>query len=265
MQRPRGLPRLRALFDRWLQRVSVEIDSGCIYISGAVEFDDRPGPGARRAGRRWCRPGRTRSSARSAPPSTRATCAPTPTRGQLLFEIHGLILALHHDARFLRHAGAEDARPRRLRAAARPRRDRRAAGARAARAALPDSSSPRRLPCRHYTPPLRDMQFVMHEVLDVVDELKRLPRARRGRRRHHQRGPRGGRQVRERGARAAQRDRRRRGLHARQGDARGEDARPASRRPTRSTSKAAGRRSAAIRRSAARACRTSSTSACSRC
>ncbi|HEY3635203.1 MAG TPA: TetR/AcrR family transcriptional regulator, partial [Caldimonas sp.] len=27
--------------------------------------------------------------------------------GQLLFEIHGLILALHHDARFLRHAGAE--------------------------------------------------------------------------------------------------------------------------------------------------------------
>jgi hypothetical protein len=28
--------------------------------------------------------------------------------GQLLFEIHGLILALHHDARFLRQAGAEE-------------------------------------------------------------------------------------------------------------------------------------------------------------
>jgi alkylation response protein AidB-like acyl-CoA dehydrogenase len=27
----------------------------------------------------------------------------------------------------------------------------------------------------HYTPPLRDMQFVMHEVLNVVDELKALP------------------------------------------------------------------------------------------
>jgi hypothetical protein len=27
----------------------------------------------------------------------------------------------------------------------------------------------------HYTPPLRDMQFVMHEVLHVVDELKLLP------------------------------------------------------------------------------------------
>jgi hypothetical protein len=28
----------------------------------------------------------------------------------------------------------------------------------------------------HYTPPLRDMQFVLHEVLNVVDELKLLPR-----------------------------------------------------------------------------------------
>jgi AcrR family transcriptional regulator len=46
---PRGLPRLQALFDRWLKRVSVEVDSGCIYISGAVEFDDRPG----RCGTRW--------------------------------------------------------------------------------------------------------------------------------------------------------------------------------------------------------------------
>ena len=26
-----------------------------------------------------------------------------------------------------------------------------------------------------YTPPLRDMQFVMHELLNVVDELKQLP------------------------------------------------------------------------------------------
>src|ERR1035437_2028043 len=26
-----------------------------------------------------------------------------------------------------------------------------------------------------YTPPLRDMQFVMHEVLHVVDDLKRMP------------------------------------------------------------------------------------------
>ena len=44
MSEPRGLPRLRAMFANWMQRTSVELDSGCIYISGAVEFDDRPGP-----------------------------------------------------------------------------------------------------------------------------------------------------------------------------------------------------------------------------
>ena len=44
IKEPRGEARLRALFERWLRRVSVEVDSGCIYISGAVEFDDRPGP-----------------------------------------------------------------------------------------------------------------------------------------------------------------------------------------------------------------------------
>jgi AcrR family transcriptional regulator len=43
MKEPRGLPRLQAMFARWVRRVSVEIASGCIYISGAVEYDDRPG------------------------------------------------------------------------------------------------------------------------------------------------------------------------------------------------------------------------------
>ena len=44
MSAPRGLARLSALFDNWMKRTSIEIDSGCIYISGAVEFDDRTGP-----------------------------------------------------------------------------------------------------------------------------------------------------------------------------------------------------------------------------
>jgi AcrR family transcriptional regulator len=44
LQAPRGLPRLQALFANWMKRTSVELDSGCLYISGAVEFDDRPGP-----------------------------------------------------------------------------------------------------------------------------------------------------------------------------------------------------------------------------
>jgi AcrR family transcriptional regulator len=102
----RGLPRLRALFDRWVRRVSREIDSGCIYISGAVEFDDRPGP-VRDA---LVTMVQTWQSALGR--AIRAAVDEGHLRadtdvGQLLFEIHGLILALHHDARFLRHAGAE--------------------------------------------------------------------------------------------------------------------------------------------------------------
>ena len=102
----RGLPRLRAMFANWMKRTSIEIDSGCIYISGAVEFDDRPGPvrdalvtmvqtwqdALERAIRAAVDEGHLRADT---------------DVGQLLFEIHGLILALHHDARFLRHAGAE--------------------------------------------------------------------------------------------------------------------------------------------------------------
>ena len=44
LRKPRGLPRLRALVDRCLRRVSAEIESGCIYIGVAVEFYDRPAP-----------------------------------------------------------------------------------------------------------------------------------------------------------------------------------------------------------------------------
>jgi len=104
---PRGLPRLRNLFERWVKRVSVEIDSGCIYISGAVEFDDRPGPvrdALASMVRAWHaaleRSIRLAIDAGHLKPDTDAT--------QMLFELHGLILALHHDARFLRLPGALD-------------------------------------------------------------------------------------------------------------------------------------------------------------
>ncbi len=107
LQEARGLPRLRAMFDRWLRRVSVEIDSGCIYISGAVEFDDRPGPV------RDALVTMVRTWQRALERAIRAAVAEHHLRadtdvGQLLFEVHGLILALHHDARFLRQAGAEE-------------------------------------------------------------------------------------------------------------------------------------------------------------
>ena len=104
---PRGLPRLSALFANWVRRVSLEIDSGCIYISGAVEFDDRPGPV------RDALVAMVQTWQQALDRAIRAAVDEGHLRadtdaGQLLFEMHGLILALHHDARFLRHAGAEE-------------------------------------------------------------------------------------------------------------------------------------------------------------
>jgi AcrR family transcriptional regulator len=105
MRDARGLPRLRGLFDRWVRRVAVEIDSGCIYISGAVEFDDRPGP-VRDAlvtmVQTW--QAALERAIRIAIDEGHLRADTDPQ--QMLFEVHGLILALHHDARFLRHPGA---------------------------------------------------------------------------------------------------------------------------------------------------------------
>ena len=105
MQFPRGLPRLRALFDGWVRRVSVEIDSGCLYISGAVEFDDRPGP-VRDALLAMVRDWQTALGRAIAMAIDAGHLRADTDAAQLLFEIHGLILALHHDARFLRNPGS---------------------------------------------------------------------------------------------------------------------------------------------------------------
>src|SRR3954471_12704068 len=41
----RGLPRLRALFERWLDwTLATGLPGGCIMIAAAAEYDDRPGP-----------------------------------------------------------------------------------------------------------------------------------------------------------------------------------------------------------------------------
>ncbi len=107
MQEARGLPRLRALFERWLRRVSVEVDSGCIYISGAVEFDDRPGP-VRDALVSMVRAWHAALERAMRLAIAEGQLRPDTDPAQMLFEIHGLILALHHDARFLRTPGALD-------------------------------------------------------------------------------------------------------------------------------------------------------------
>jgi len=107
MREARGLPRLKALFHRWVHRVSMEIDSGCLYISGAVEFDDRPGP-VRDALATMVLAWQSALEKAVILAVEEGHLQPHIDPLQLVFELHGFILALHHDARFLRNPGALD-------------------------------------------------------------------------------------------------------------------------------------------------------------
>ena len=105
LQAERGLPRLRALFDHWMKRTTIELDSGCIYISGAIEFHDNIGP---------VRNALVESVSiwHAAMRRTINQCKELDDlrfdadENQILSEIHALILVLHYEARFLRSPGA---------------------------------------------------------------------------------------------------------------------------------------------------------------
>ena len=105
MQEPKGLPRVQALFANWMKRVAVEIQSGCIFISGAVEFDDRPGSvrdALANSVQIWL-------AALYRAVVLAKECGhlhEDADEQQMAFEIHGLILALHYEARFLKTPGS---------------------------------------------------------------------------------------------------------------------------------------------------------------
>jgi AcrR family transcriptional regulator len=107
MKEPRGIARLKSMYARWIKRVSIEIASGCIYISGAVEYDDRPGPIREELVamvRAW-----QGALLRCVQQAIESGDLKNDTDAeQLVYEMYGLILALHHDARFLRMPGSID-------------------------------------------------------------------------------------------------------------------------------------------------------------
>ncbi len=105
MDEPRGLPRVRSLFANWMRRVAVEIQSGCIFISGAVEFDDRPGP-VRDALATSVKTWLAALYRAVVQAKAEGQLGEDADEEQMAFEIHGLILALHYEARFLKNPDA---------------------------------------------------------------------------------------------------------------------------------------------------------------
>lgn len=100
----RGLPRLRAILHRWIDWLRAE-PGGCPMVSAAIEYDDRPGPIRERVVEYQSRLRRELARAIQMAIDSgelRADCDP----GQLAFELFGVELALHHDARLF---GRKDA------------------------------------------------------------------------------------------------------------------------------------------------------------
>jgi AcrR family transcriptional regulator len=105
LSEPRGLPRVKAFFANWMKRVAIEIQSGCVFISGAVEFDDRPGPvrdALASSVKTWLAAVHRAVVMAKEEGHLRADA----DESQIAFEIHGLILALHYEARFLKRPGS---------------------------------------------------------------------------------------------------------------------------------------------------------------
>jgi AcrR family transcriptional regulator len=109
----RGLPRLRALFERWLDwTIESGLPGGCIMISTAIEYDDRPGPIRDAAIENQHRGNAiTQKAVRLA--IEEGHLMPGTEPEQISFEMLGIVLASHNHRRLL---GDKEARKRALKA-----------------------------------------------------------------------------------------------------------------------------------------------------
>ena len=97
----RGEPRVRMLFERWLDWAGSTLEGGCIFVAATAELDDRPGPlrdALVRSETDWLE--LIASVADTA--VAEGDLAEDLDTGQFAFEVHGVMLAHHHALRLLR-------------------------------------------------------------------------------------------------------------------------------------------------------------------
>lgn len=107
----RGLPRLRAMFERWLEwTIASGLPGGCIMIAAAAEYDDRPGPIRDAVIANQHRGNAvTQKAVRLAVEEGHLRSDTDPE--QIAFELLGIVLASHNHRRLL---GDREARKRAL-------------------------------------------------------------------------------------------------------------------------------------------------------
>ena len=106
LQESRGAPRMRALFERWVQwENDVALPGGCIFVAATTELDDRPGPVRDRLvqlQRDWI--DTLRISFRKGIEA--GLFRADGDAEQFAQDMYGIMLALHFHRRLMRDAGA---------------------------------------------------------------------------------------------------------------------------------------------------------------
>jgi AcrR family transcriptional regulator len=103
---PRGEPRVRELFDRWLAWCGDLLPGGCVFIFATSEFDDEPGPVRDRlvrAQRDWME---TVATVFRSGITEGHFCADADP-DQFANDLYGIVLAYHHARRLLQDPLAE--------------------------------------------------------------------------------------------------------------------------------------------------------------
>jgi AcrR family transcriptional regulator len=99
LREPRGLPRLRALLAGWARWISSDTGrAGCLFISGSVEYDDRPGP-VRDAVLRGLGELRRHVARNVRQALEEGQLSPETDPEQVAFELAAVVLGLHTDLR----------------------------------------------------------------------------------------------------------------------------------------------------------------------
>lgn len=104
--KPRGAPRVEALVERWLAwSASSERPGGCVFVAAATELDDRAGPvrdAVEQTQRAWLETLARACRIAQEAGHYRKEIEPE----QFAFELQGILLAFHHQARLLRNPEA---------------------------------------------------------------------------------------------------------------------------------------------------------------
>ena len=104
---PRGEPRLRALFDRWLLwEQHQSLPGGCVFMHATAELDDRPGPARETLvglQRKWLD-----TLAKAVRLSVESDHFRADVDPELFaFQVYGIVLSYYHAARLFRDPNAK--------------------------------------------------------------------------------------------------------------------------------------------------------------